>query len=95
MKHITDTIEILEKPVGTMKILIYLHQNEKTTITGLLKNQHLNQRTTYSALEKLQEKDLVQQKEDTGFPKSKYYFLTNKGKTVAERLELVAWALAK
>jgi len=95
MNRIIDNITCLEKPVGTMKILVHLHQNEKTTITTLLKNEQLNQRTTYSALEKLQNEGLVFQEKSMGFPVCKYYFLTDKGKKVAERLELVAWVLAK
>ena len=95
MNQIADNIGVLEKPVGTMKILVHLHQNEKTTITTLLKNEQLNQRTTYSALEKLQKEGLIFQEKTMGFPLCKYYFLTKKGKKVAERLELVAWALAK
>ena len=95
MNQITDNIGILEKPVGTMKILVHIHRNDKTTITGLLKNEHLNQRTTYSALEKLQERGLIFQEESLGFPVCKYYFLTDKGKDVAKQLERVAGALAK
>ena len=95
MDQITDIIGVLEKPVGTMKILVHIHQNEKTTITGLLRNEQLNQRTTYSALEKLQESGLIFQEEILGFPLCKYYFLTDKGKEVAKQLEMVAGALAK
>ena len=95
MKQIIDNIGILEKPVGTMKILVHLHQNEKTTITRLLRHEQLNQRTTYSALEKLQVEGLIFQEESMGFPVCKYYFLTDKGKEVAKQLEMVAGALAK
>ena len=95
MKAMTEGIGILEKPVGTMKILVHLHQNDKSTITGLLKSENLNQRTTYSALDKLQEEGLIFQEESMGFPLSKYYFLTAKGKLVAEKLEKVASVLEK
>ena len=95
MNRITDYMEVLEKPVGTMKILVHLHLNEKATITGLLKSESLNQRTTYSALEKLQKEGLIFQKDSTGFPLSKHYFLTSKGKIVAKQLKKVAGTLAK
>ena len=95
MNRIIDHIGVLEKPVGTMKILVHLHQNEKATITRLLKSEQLNQRTTYSALEKLQDEGLIFQKESMGFPLCKYYFLTDKGKQIAEQLEIVAGTLAK
>ena len=78
-----------------MKILLYLHRHEKATITNLLKRQKLNQRTTYSALGKLQEEGLVFQETGMGFPIYKYYFLTDKGKVVAEQLDMVATVLAR
>ena len=95
MNQKANYISVLEKPVGSMKILVHLHQNEKTTITNLLKNEQLNQRTTYSALEKLQDEGLIFQEETIGFPICKYYFLTEKGKLVAEQLEMVAGVLAQ
>ena len=48
-----EGIGTLEKPIGTLKILVHLHNNEKATITNLIKDVRLNQRTTYSALEQL------------------------------------------
>ena len=86
----THGLSAIEKPVGSMKILLYLYQHEKTTITNLLKREQLNQRTTYSALGKLQKEGLVFQEESMGFPLCKYYFLTDKGKVVAQQLDRVA-----
>ena len=90
MERNTERLTVLEKPVGTMKILMHLNQNEKSTITQLLKSEGLNQHTTYSALGKLKEEGLIIQKNNIEFPWGKYYFLTEKGKIVAEKLELVA-----
>ena len=90
MNSQTDNNAILEKPVETMMILVHLYQNEKTTITQLLKDERLNQQTSYSALVKLQKEGLVIQKEKQGFPLYKYYLLTEKGKIVAEKLEATA-----
>jgi len=69
----------LEKPVGTLQILVHLYNNKKATITSLIRNEQLNQRTTYSALSKLQKSGLIFQEESMGFPVCKYYFLTEKG----------------
>lgn len=90
-----ESLSALEKPVGSMKILLYLHRHEKATITKLLKRQNLNQRTTYSALSKLQKEGLIFQEESMGFPLCKYYFLTDKGKVVAEQLDQVASILTQ
>lgn len=84
-----DILDVIEKPVGTMKILIYMLQNNQTTVTGMLKNEDLNQRTTYSALEKLQKEGLVRcHKNKGGFPVRKYYTLTDRGKDIAQRLDM-------
>jgi len=93
MKTPTAQLGKLEKPVGTMRILVHLHENEKTTITHLLKPEKLTQRTTYSALGQLQEQGLIFQEESLGFPVCKYYFLTDRGKEVAEQMEAVAWLM--
>ncbi len=77
------------KPRGSLEILVYLHRNEKATITNLITDGGLNQRTTYSAIEKLQSHKLVRQVTTKGFPINKYYKLTKKGKGVAEHLDLV------
>lgn len=77
----------IEKPVGSLGILVHLHRNEKATVTNLIKDAGLNQITTYSALTKLQKQGLIHQEVATGFPLSKYYKLTGKGKKIAEHLE--------
>lgn len=89
-----QSIGTLEKPVGSMKILLFLYKHERATITGLLRRENLNQRTTYSALGKLQKEGLIFQKETMEFPICKYYFLTDKGKVVAQQLDIVASVLA-
>ncbi|MDO9537419.1 MAG: MarR family winged helix-turn-helix transcriptional regulator [Thermoplasmata archaeon] len=88
-------LSALEKPVGSMKILMHLHRHEKATITHLLKSEQLCQKTTYCALSKLQKAGLVFQEESLGFPLSKYYFLTDKGKVVSEQLGAVVAVLGR
>lgn len=89
-----EMLAAIEKPVGSMKILLYLHRNQKATITNLLRRENLNQRTTYSALGNLQKHGLISQVETIEFPICKYYFLTDKGKRVAKQLDAVASSLA-
>ena len=68
---------------------MHLHRNEKATITELITQAGLNQRTTYSALGKLQEQQLISNEATNGFPVCKYYELTDKGKPVAKHLNTV------
>lgn len=80
-------IGTIEKPVGSLEILVHLHRNEKATISNFIKKAGLNQRTTYSAISNLQNQKLVRQEVSDGFPVYKYYKLTRKGKKIAEHLE--------
>ncbi|MCK5024389.1 MAG: winged helix-turn-helix transcriptional regulator [Thermoplasmata archaeon] len=82
-------IKKLQKPVCSLEILVHLHRNEKATITQLIKQGELNQRTTYSALGKLLDQELICHEESNGFPVCKYYELTDKGKPVAKHLNAV------
>ncbi|MBA3046089.1 MAG: hypothetical protein FP824_07735 [Euryarchaeota archaeon] len=79
----------IQKPVGSLEILVHLHRNEKATITDLIGKAGLNQRTAYSALLKLQEQELITQDVGSGFPLCKYYGLTKKGQVIANHLDSV------
>jgi predicted transcriptional regulator len=82
-------ISNIEKPVGSLKILIYLFHNEKSTITTMLKDNDMNQRTAYAAIKNLVGEDLITSEVNIGFPVRKYYKLTLKGKTIATHLDKV------
>ena len=87
---IMTNIKYLQKPVGSLEILVHLHRKKKATVTQLINNAELNQRTTYSALGNLLEQGLIhQEKSNGGFPLHKYYGLTDKGKPVARGLNRV------
>lgn len=90
-----EGLKAIERPVGSMKILLHLHRHKKTTITDLLRSEHLNQKSAYSALGKLQDEGLIFQEECMDFPLRKYYLLTDKGRTVARRLNGIATVLVK
>jgi len=79
----------IQKPVGSLEILVHLNRNKKATITDLITKAGQNQRTAYSALSRLLEQDLIARNEGNGFPVYKYYELTKKGKTVANHLDTV------
>lgn len=81
-----NSIKHLEKRVGTLQILVHLKKNDKATITNLIRDANLNQRTTYSALANLLEHGLIFREETKGFPICKYYRLTEKGEEIALHL---------
>ncbi len=83
------------KPVGSLDILVHLLRNEKATVTNLITDAGLNQRTTYSAISSLLEQNLICQEVDNGFPVCKYYKLTNRGKAIAVHLDTIDGLLLK
>ena len=95
MNNNIEGIGSLEKPVGTLKILVHLKKHEKATITGLIKDANLSQKTAYSALNRLQNNGLIYQTETNSFPLCKYYLLTDKGCEIAKHLQMVAFILAQ
>jgi DNA-binding HxlR family transcriptional regulator len=82
-------INTIEKPVGSLEILVHLHRYERATVTNLIKDAGLNQRTAYSALSKLKNQELICQEVSNGFPVCKYYRLTSRGKAVALHLDTI------
>lgn len=88
-----DNLDSIQKPAGTMKILAYLHDKKKATITRMIADAGLSQNSAYAALENLKEKELVCVEKSEGFPVCKYYSLTERGETVAKQLGIVALIL--
>jgi DNA-binding transcriptional ArsR family regulator len=86
---IMRNIRAIGKPVGTLDILVHLYHADKATITNLIKDTDLNQRTAYSALSSLLEQKLVCLETGNGFPLYKYYSLTKRGKAIAGHLDIV------
>ncbi|MCK4266156.1 MAG: helix-turn-helix transcriptional regulator [Thermoplasmata archaeon] len=84
----------IQKPVGSLEILVHLYRNDKATITNLINDARLCQRTTYSALTNLLDQRLISKETTNGFPICKYYKLTQKGHTVAMHLDTIERVLA-
>jgi DNA-binding IclR family transcriptional regulator len=53
-------IQELEKPVGCIEAMAAAHRTGGVTITDLIRNVGMSQKTAYSSLEKLMELDLLQ-----------------------------------
>jgi DNA-binding transcriptional ArsR family regulator len=86
---IMKNIGAIGKPVGTLEILVHLYRAQRVTVTNLIRDAGLNQRTAYSALSKLLDQDLVCQDIGDKFPLCKYYSLTRRGRTIAGHLDTV------
>ena len=70
--------------------MVFLHKLERGNVSNFIKDLRLNQQPMYRTLEKLMDLGLVTVKLE-GTPKrenfrSKYYFLTENGRKLAEHL---------
>lgn len=73
---------------GLMEIVVFLDKFERGNISNFIKDLRLNQQPVYRTLEKLTELGIVEMRQEP-LPgrknfKSKYYYLTDKGKTLAK-----------
>jgi DNA-binding MarR family transcriptional regulator len=81
---LVNDLTALEKPVGTIRILLHLAEMKETTISSLVRELGMNQRTAYSALDKLLSARLIYREEESNFPRfCKKYYLTDHGLAVA------------
>jgi Mn-dependent DtxR family transcriptional regulator len=77
------SIESIQKPVGQLKVLVYLHRNGRATAREITKGAGLNPATLNVALSHLKGIKLVRGLKNGG------YKLTGKGEEVAVQLERV------
>ena len=84
-------LETLDGQRGFPMLLLYLLKNEKSNIREMTVLVDISQTAVYNALEKMEGIGLVEMKEEWGKRKRgwkrKNYYLTEKGKKVAEKLK--------
>ncbi len=81
-----------KKPVGALEILIHLHK-KKATVSNLVRDVELNQRSVNITLSNLVAQQLVYQDGTEGLNVNRYYKLTEKGKEIAEHLNVAEYFL--
>ena len=89
-----DTIDIIgeiDKQRGYLKILMHLREHEKANVRQISGRTDISQGAIYNAISRLMVDGLVVEMEEWGPTKKggkrKNYYLTEKGKKVAEKLE--------
>lgn len=83
------SIKFIQKPVGQLRILVYLYINERASAKNIKYEIGLNARTATFALQNLEDLKLIRKL------KNDIYKLTKKGKGVAEHLDQVEKVLSK
>lgn len=87
-------IEKLESQSGILRILLYLHDKE-ASITDFVQKAKINQSALYSALPKLLEMGMIEEKMSNVFPFKRTFKLTENGKKVVNHLREIEKILNK
>lgn len=81
-------IALVEKPVGTLRVLTFLHEFEKATMTDFI-TSGWNRRTIEQSLKRLMSLGLIEKTKISQFPRfKKEYGLTSSGVYVAKYAEM-------
>ena len=89
-------IEKLESQSGILRILIYLHdKGGGVSITDFVQKAKINQSALYSALPKLLEMGMIEEKMSNVFPFKRTFKLTENGKKVVNHLREIEKILNK
>jgi tetratricopeptide (TPR) repeat protein len=82
-------IDILEQTKGTLQIILYLYENEKTEISYIARDNNIPRQTCYTALEGLEEMGIIVTMRERGWPPRVYCQLTERGNEIATKLSEV------
>ncbi len=80
------SFELLQKPVGTLDLLLYLLRHGKTAVTTILSDTGMNKATFYDAAERLRSLGFAYEDKQTGYPTYVYWGLTRAGEGLARTL---------
>ncbi len=78
--------ELLQKPVGTLDLLLYLSRKGKSSVVQIISETGLSRGTFYSAAERLRSMGFAYEDPQTGYPSYTYWGLTRDGEAVARAL---------
>ncbi len=89
-----DTLKVLEKQSGFMRLLVYLYENGEKPLTDILDNTGIPVHQLYSSIDKAKELGLVNTRVDPKkYPPRNIVSLTTKGmrlsKKIMEMLEIL------
>ena len=86
-----DSIKAIDGQTGALFIILHLSQEAGNNMRQLIGRLNISQAAAYSSIETLIKHNLVEEKEEWGKDrrggKRKNYYLTDKGKKVAEKLK--------
>lgn len=80
------TFELLQKPVGTLDLLLYLLAHGKTAVSTILSDTGMNRESFYGAADRLRGLGFAYEDKQTGYPTYVYWGLTRAGEAFARTL---------
>lgn len=80
------SLEILEQ-TSACRVLVYLLNNPSVPVSEVMNKGDFSQTSLYNALRKLKDAGLIEEKMEATFPRRRLISLTEKGMTVAKKLE--------
>ena len=86
--------ELIQKPVGTLDLLLSLHYSGRTNVTAIISTLRMSKDTFYRALRRLESLGYVGDEREIGYPPYRYVKLTQEGEALACTLVPVANKLA-
>jgi DNA-binding MarR family transcriptional regulator len=82
-----DSLRILEKQSGFLRLLVYLYENGEKPLTAIMDETGIPVHQLYASIRKAEELGLVKTRIDDGkYPPRSIVSLTKRGKKVAERI---------
>ena len=82
-----DSLKVLEKQSGFLRLLVYLSDKKEKTLTEILDETHIPVHQLYASIEKAKELGLVKTRVDKGkYSARNLGSVTSKGKKVAKKI---------
>ncbi len=78
--------ELLQKPAGTLELLMHLHRHGKAAPVAVMSDTGMSRDAFYNAKERLRSLGFLYEDRETGYPKYVYVGLTRAGEEVAKAL---------
>jgi len=90
-----DSLRILEKQSGFLRLIYYLGENGEKTITEIMEGADIPVHQLYASIEKALQLKLVKRRIDaTRYPNRNMISLTRRGKELSRKLEEITGLLS-
>jgi len=90
-----DSLKVLEKQSGFLRLIYYLGENGEKTVTEIMEGADIPVHQLYASIEKALQLKLVKRRIDaTSYPNRSIISLTGRGKKLSKKLEEITGLLS-